>query len=236
MAWADLQMYCPCGVVFNVSWRWSSSLGPGCSQMASLAAFLGHIKNELGQTPDVLTGCWDALIFTLLEKMMSLLLHTSVLKQKASWNFVQNRAFQFYLAFKFCCVWVIIKKIKLRLAGTYLDVEKRSRQVTGRKREWLLPRRCRRLNKFWDHRSRSGPFLWFFRLFLCWRQIRNKDKSAKWQVGVYWSRKISHSHHFPVCCERQNHSQWWIMAARAAWNYCFLKLNCCWHAWNKQRY
>lgn len=110
MAQADLQ-YCPCGAVFNISWRWSSSLGPRRSQTALLAAFLGHIKNELGQTPDVLTGCWDALIFTLLEKLMSLLLHTSVLKQKVRWEFVQNRAFQFYLAFKFCYVWVIVKKI-----------------------------------------------------------------------------------------------------------------------------
>lgn len=114
---------------------------------------------------------------------------------------------------KFGCVWVFIKKIKLRLAGTYLEMEKQSGQVTGRKRERLLPRRCRRLNKFWDHRSCSGLFLWFFRLFLCRRQIRNKDKSAKWRLRVYWSRKISHSHHFPVCCERQNHSQQWIVAA-----------------------
>lgn len=83
---------------------------------------------------------------------------------------------------------------------------------------------------------RSGLFLLFFRLFSCWGWKRNKEKSVKWRVRVYWSRKISHSCHFPVCYERQNHSRPWIMAARAAWNYCFLKLNCCWHAWNKQRY
>lgn len=150
---ADLQKYRLCGAAFNVSWRWSSSPGPGCSQMASLAAFLGHVKNELGQTPDVLTGCWDALIFTLWEKTMSLLLHASVLKQKARWDFIQNRAFQLYPAFKLCYVRVILKKIKFHLAGTYLDMGKHSRQVTGRKRGWLLPRRCGRLSTFWDHRS-----------------------------------------------------------------------------------
>lgn len=31
---------------------------------------------------------------------MSLLLHTSVSKQKVKWECVQNRSFQFYLAFK----------------------------------------------------------------------------------------------------------------------------------------
>lgn len=102
-----LQKCCPCGVVF--SWRWSSSPGSGCSQTASLAACSGHTKNEMGQSPDVLTECWDAPMFTLLEKVMSLLLHTSVLKQKERWELVQNRAFQFYLAFQFCYFWVIVR-------------------------------------------------------------------------------------------------------------------------------
>lgn len=117
--------------------------GPWVLTDGLTGSLLRSHKNELCQTPDVLTGCWDALIFTLWEKTMSLLLHTSVLKQKARWDFVQNRAFQFYLAFKLCYVWVIVKKIKFHLAGMYLDMGNHSGQVTGRKQVWLLPRRCK---------------------------------------------------------------------------------------------
>lgn len=156
-------------------------------------------------------------------------------KKKKRAQFVQNGAFQFHLALEFCYVWAVIKKIKLCLAGTHSDVEKHRGQVTGRKRGRQLLHRCQRLNKFWDHRS-AQVFSFYSSDYFYVGDEKETEKSVKWRVRVYWSRKISHSCHFPVCYERQNHSRPWIMAARAAWNYCFLKLNCCWHAWNKQRY
>lgn len=192
-----------------------------------LAAFLGHIKNESGQTPAVLSGCWDALIFTFLEKMMSLLLYISVLKQKKkeSSEFVQNRAFQFYLAPEFCYIWVMVKKIKVCLAGTHW-MWKSSGQVTGRKRsgcshtdagsqtgfEIIVP-------------FRSFPFILqiIFKLAMNKKQrkickmtsqslLEQENKPFMPLPGVLWEAKS-----FTMV----NHG------SRAAWNYCFLKWNCC---------
>lgn len=125
-----------------------------CPALCSLlAAFLGHIKNESGQTPAVLTGCWDALIFTFLEKMMSLLLHTSVLKQKKrELRVCPKQSFPVSSG-----SWIL-----LHLSNCWKDKGLPCRNALGVEKQWtgdwqearrLLPRRCRRPNRFWDHRS-----------------------------------------------------------------------------------